>query len=75
MSTVFTGAKQSSERRPAPDSCHSADVDCKIADLRSIRATLALLVDRCHGDERPECPILDERLAFDGAQGTFGEGR
>jgi MerR family copper efflux transcriptional regulator len=25
-----------------------------------MRATLADLADRCHGDDRPDCPILDE---------------
>jgi len=26
----------------------------------AIRKALAELADRCHGDDRPECPILDE---------------
>jgi MerR family copper efflux transcriptional regulator len=38
---------------------HIADIDAKIAELQSIRATLADLVERCHGDDRPDCPILD----------------
>jgi hypothetical protein len=25
-----------------------------------MRATLQKLVDACHGDERPDCPILDD---------------
>ena len=25
-----------------------------------MRATLARLVHRCHGDDRPDCPILDD---------------
>ena len=25
-----------------------------------MRATLARLVERCHGDDRPDCPILDD---------------
>lgn len=32
----------------------------KIAELDSLRRTLARLVDACHGDERPDCPILEE---------------
>ena len=37
---------------------HLAEIDRKIAELESLRATLAHLVHRCHGDARPDCPIL-----------------
>ena len=37
---------------------HLGDIDRKIAELQSLRATLAHLVRRCHGDDRPDCPIL-----------------
>lgn len=36
------------------------DIDEKIAQLQSLRATLSDLAERCHGDDRPECPILDD---------------
>ena len=36
------------------------DIDAKIAELQSLRGTLSALVHACHGDERPDCPILDE---------------
>jgi Cu(I)-responsive transcriptional regulator len=39
---------------------HLARIDRKIEELESMRATLALLVDHCHGDDRPDCPILDD---------------
>jgi Cu(I)-responsive transcriptional regulator len=39
---------------------HVATLDRKIAELAAIRRSLADLADRCHGDDRPECPILDE---------------
>jgi Cu(I)-responsive transcriptional regulator len=39
---------------------HLADIDRKIAELRSMRTTLSHLVEHCHGDNRPDCPILDE---------------
>jgi MerR family transcriptional regulator, copper efflux regulator len=35
------------------------EIDRKIAELIGLRETLRHLVDHCHGDERPECPILD----------------
>ncbi len=49
---------------------HVAEIDRKIAGLRGMRDTLTHLMERCHGDDRPECPILDD-LAGEGA-GEFG---
>jgi Cu(I)-responsive transcriptional regulator len=37
-----------------------ADIDTKIAELKSIRHTLTDLAARCHGDDRPDCPILED---------------
>ncbi len=37
-----------------------ADIDAKIEELRTMRATLVDLSERCHGDDRPDCPILDD---------------
>ena len=39
---------------------HLRRVDRKIAELEGLRGTLRHLVTQCHGDERPECPILDD---------------
>ena len=39
---------------------HLRRIDHKIAELEGLRGTLATLVARCHGDERPDCPILDD---------------
>lgn len=39
---------------------HVAELDRKIVDLQSMRAALANLAKHCHGDARPECPILDD---------------
>ncbi len=36
-----------------------ADIDRKIAELTEMRATLKDLMRRCHGDQRPDCPILN----------------
>lgn len=44
---------------------HLTEIDRKIAELQTMRRTLAHLVTTCHGDERPDCPILDD-LAPDG---------
>jgi Cu(I)-responsive transcriptional regulator len=39
---------------------HIAELDRKIAELTAIRGVIAELAERCQGDDRPECPILDE---------------
>ncbi|MES2316464.1 MAG: Cu(I)-responsive transcriptional regulator [Pseudomonadota bacterium] len=39
---------------------HIAELDRKIADLQAMRRTLETLATKCHGDERPDCPILDD---------------
>ena len=44
---------------------HLQDIELKISELQSLRETLGHLVDACSGDERPDCPIL-ENMASDG---------
>jgi MerR family copper efflux transcriptional regulator len=39
---------------------HMHELDRKIAELQSMRRTLEHLVQHCHGDTRPDCPILDD---------------
>ena len=42
-----------------------ARMDEKILELRSISMVLSDLVARCQGDDRPDCPILDDLSGFD----------
>ena len=37
---------------------HLRRIDRKIAELQAMRDTLVDLIERCHGDDRPDCPIL-----------------
>ncbi len=39
---------------------HLGELDERIAALQGMRRTLAQLVRCCHGDDRPECPILED---------------
>ncbi len=36
------------------------EVERKIAELQGMKATLERLVQCCHGDARPDCPILED---------------
>ena len=42
---------------------HISDVEKRIGELESIRRTLVDLTDRWHGDDRPDCPIIDDLAA------------
>jgi Cu(I)-responsive transcriptional regulator len=42
---------------------HLEDLNARIAELQAIAATLSHLIAHCHGDDRPECPILDDLAA------------
>jgi len=39
---------------------HIAELDARIASLEKMRNTLCALLDSCHGDQRHDCPILDD---------------
>ena len=39
---------------------HIEELNLKIAELVAIRNALQELAQKCRGDDRPECPILDE---------------
>ena len=39
---------------------HLTAIDDKIAQLQTMRETLSHLVKSCHGDNRPDCPILSD---------------
>lgn len=39
---------------------HIDAIEEKVRELQGMRATLQKLVHACHGDDRPDCPILDD---------------
>ena len=45
---------------------HLIELEQRIADMQAMQRTLSHLVHCCHGDARPDCPILDD-LAGDTA--------
>lgn len=48
---------------------HLTDIENRIKEMRAVSRTLQKLVHACHGDDRPDCPIL-EGLAASGAAGS-----
>ena len=39
---------------------HVADLERRMAEMAAMKQTLEHLAACCHGDHRPDCPILDE---------------
>jgi MerR family transcriptional regulator, copper efflux regulator len=52
---------------------HMRQLDDKIRDLQAMRDTLAQLAHHCHGDGRPDCPILEDLASDHAAQ--YGHGK
>lgn len=45
---------------------HLDRIETKIAELEAMRDTLSGLVEACHGDARPDCPILADLASENG---------
>ena len=39
---------------------HAAELAQRIDEMQAMQRTLETLARRCHGDNRPDCPILDD---------------
>lgn len=39
---------------------HVAELDARLREMRAMRDALHTLAAHCHGDDRPECPILED---------------
>lgn len=39
---------------------HVRELEAKIREMEAMKRTLEMLAEHCHGDQRPECPILDD---------------
>ena len=39
---------------------HVEELDQRIESMQAMQRTLTNLLDHCHGDDRPDCPILDD---------------
>ena len=59
-SPLYRDRERSSADVKAIAANHVAEIDEKIESLRAMRATLSTLMRKCHGDERPDCPIIEE---------------
>ena len=58
--TLYEDKKRSSRDVKAIASAKIEEVEQKLQELQTLKAALSYLVDHCRGDERPDCPILDD---------------
>ena len=63
---LWQNKRRSSENVKRIASLHVADLDKRIEELSAMKRTLQTLVNCCHGDHRPDCPILDQLGAWHG---------
>lgn len=56
---LWQNKRRSSESVKKIALAHIADLNQRVEELLSMKRTLQRLADCCHGDDRPDCPILD----------------
>lgn len=72
--TTLLGLWQDQERTSASvkqiAQAHIDTLSERIAAMQAMQRSLQSLVQCCHGDDRPDCPILDDLAAADGVSGS-----
>lgn len=56
---LWSDQSRASSKVKALALAHIEELDNRIAELGTMKRTLQALAAHCHGDDRPECPILD----------------
>jgi MerR family copper efflux transcriptional regulator len=73
---LWQNKKRPSRHVKALAEAHIDELEQKLHDIRAMKATLEHLVHCCHGDDRPECPILqtlsDDKPVLPGARASRG---
>ena len=57
---LWSDPSRSSAQVKALALAHAAALDERIREMQAMQRTLQTLAKHCHGDQRPECPILDD---------------
>lgn len=58
--SLYGDKRRSSRNVKAVAMRRVGEIERKLAELASLRDVLMELIDRCHGDDRPDCPILHD---------------
>lgn len=57
--SLWRDQRRPSRKVKALAQAHVAELDARILELEAMKHTLQALAAHCHGDDRPECPILE----------------
>jgi len=60
---LWRNQRRSSSKVKSLAQAHINELEQKIREMTAMKATLAHLVHSCRGDERPDCPILENLAA------------
>lgn len=72
LMALWQDRQRSSAQVKALARYHLQEIELKIEELTDMRDILFDLMEKCHGDERPDCPILKE-LAKEEVGGSKAE--
>lgn len=72
--SLWQNRRRSSRQVRALAQAHIEELDEKLEELQAMKATLEHLVHCCHGDDRPECPIIETLAHVDQAPPPTGNG-
>ncbi|HSW08677.1 Cu(I)-responsive transcriptional regulator [Aquabacterium sp.] len=64
---LWQDRRRSSRQVKALAQAHIDELEQKVQALQAMKSTLSHLVHCCHGDDRPDCPILDTLAQVQGA--------
>lgn len=71
--SLWQDRKRPSRQVKALAQAHIEELDEKLQEIQAMKATLEHLVHCCHGDDRPDCPIIEtlaeENLVIGGRNG------
>ena len=57
---LWHNRRRSSRQVKALAQAHLEELEEKLQELQAMKTTLEHLMHCCHGDDRPDCPILEE---------------
>jgi Cu(I)-responsive transcriptional regulator len=57
--SLWQNTRRASSRVKALCLAHVAEIDARMRGLELVKRSLETLAARCHGDDRPHCPILE----------------
>ena len=61
---LWSNSQRASAEVKALAIARAEELDRKAKALQALRRTLLELADRCHGDDRPDCPIIERMSGY-----------